>query len=112
LCEHLRVVFHATENIEQYDMHVIRINEIQKATLKYEYKVSDALICQIPSSICPGNLNFGHVINEENITTTCKNSTIELTDLPFLSVDLEDKAVPRKRKRKNKKADTPLMELQ
>lgn len=80
LCDHLRYLVNAGENNEQYDFHVVNVNETSEHCIRFIHKASEASVCQIPEVIT--------LIMNENLgcTPAVGNAArrVELIELLFL----------------------------
>lgn len=108
LCDHLRYLVNAGENNEQYDFHVINVNETSEHCIRFIHKASEASVCQIPEVIT--------LIMNENLGSTpaVGNAVgrVELIELPFLRSEQNKKSKDtlyksRKRKSEHLKKDFP-----
>lgn len=105
LCDHLRCVSQSGENDEQYDFHVVKVNEISEHRIKYVHRASEMCVCCVPEKI-PLVINENSNVRAQTagISSNDTANRVQLTDLPFLYPEANENlnvASCRKRKRTN-----------
>ena len=88
LCDHLRSIIGANEKIEQYDFHVIKVNQITEKNILYKHKVSKNEICHVPDILMFETMNVQPNLDSvKGVTYECSglNRVSKLNDLPIIS---------------------------